>query len=739
MKFKNLSIKYKILSGSMALVLIMLVLGHLSYRYIGKVSGALFGITKNQAKALEYAVGVERMAMAAIMQEKNYLLERKEEAPRQAEAAVQELNGYLDKLEGIAKQYANPDLLQKAETARKASAEYAVQFKKGVSLLTEAAGAEKVMSEDGATVVDLLTKYHNAMLKEMNDAIEMNVKELIDATNDQVNMAGWAINLANEVRILEKEYLIRTDEKVLQNMQGKMQQLLALYDEMEANQKDATLLELISKAKEATAKYSAAAKLWARHDRDIKGQVLPAMKSLGENVIRQAQSAEAASYQSLKEADAAAEVLVASSSATIITTILIAVIIGVVISLILAIIITRPIVKGVDYTRQVALGDVSAMLAVDQGDEVGVLANSMNTLVENLRQMVKSAELIAAGDLTVQVDPLSEKDALGHALKNMVAKLSETMAEINISANNVAAGAGEMNSTSQAMSQGATEQASSLEEISSSMNEIASQTRQNAENASQANRLSAETKALAVKGDEHMSRRVVAMKEINESEQSISKIIKVIDEIAFQTNLLALNAAVEAARAGKYGKGFAVVAEEVRNLAARSAKAAKETENLIEGSVRKVADGAHMADNTAKALKEIVAAASKMTDLVGEIAAASNEQAQGVSQITSGLGQIDQVTQQNTAHAEESASAAEELSSQSLVLQQMVSTFRVDENRYFNDVKKQPVRDGRQKMLSGNGENAPDSKSAAPWGGVTAGNHLPSPVIALDDPEFGKY
>jgi len=369
-----------------------------------------------------------------------------------------------------------------------------------------------------------------------------------------------------------------------------------------------------------------------------------------------------------------------------------------------------PFAKAVHMAEDVSLGNLDTTIEIQQKDKFGKLADTMKKMVTNLQGLVLLAEKIAHGDLTVRVKPLSDKDALGYALKTMVERLSEMIAQINISANNVAAGAAQMNSASQAMSQGATEQASSLEEITSSMNEISAQTRQNAENASQANRLAGETKALAERGNEQMARMVSAMKDINDSSSSISKIIKVIDEIAFQTNLLALNAAVEAARAGKHGKGFAVVAEEVRNLAARSAKAAKETADMIEGAVRKVADGADMADKTAGALKEIVSATSKVTDLVAEIAAASNEQAQGVTQITSGLGQIDHVTQQNTGHAEESASAAEELSSQAMVLQQLVSTFKVDEHMAISGPdSRQNSRAGKRMLASGNAGSSRDS------------------------------
>jgi methyl-accepting chemotaxis protein len=235
---------------------------------------------------------------------------------------------------------------------------------------------------------------------------------------------------------------------------------------------------------------------------------------------------------------------------------------------------------------------------------------------------------------------------------------------MNDGANQVAAAANQVSDGSQTLAEGASEQAASLEETSSSMEQMSSMTRRNSENALQANDIAKQTRATAEKGANDMAAMSVAMEAIKASSDDIAKIIKTIDEIAFQTNILALNAAVEAARAGEAGMGFAVVADEVRNLAQRSAEAAKETAAKIEGAITKSGQGVEISNKVAKTLNEIVIKSRKMDELVAEVAAASREQTEGIAQINSAIGQMDKVTQGNSASAERSASAAQELNSQ---------------------------------------------------------------------------
>lgn len=340
----------------------------------------------------------------------------------------------------------------------------------------------------------------------------------------------------------------------------------------------------------------------------------------------------------------------------------------------------QPIEITSDYLERLAKGHLPAKITDTYKGEFNVIKNNINGLIESLETVVSLAGSLAKGTFTAAIESRSENDKLMSSMKEMVTKLNESFGYVAVSVEEITNGAAEISNASQSLSDGATRQASSLQQTNASMTEIGSQANQNAKSASVAKEKAETAQKDASNGNKQMQQMLKAMKEINDSSEKISKIIKVIDEIAFQTNLLSLNAAVEAARAGVHGKGFAVVAEEVRSLAQRSAKAARETTDLIEGSLQKVKNGSKIVEETDNALNKIVDGITKVFDIVNEIAVASNEQDAAVEQISVALTEIDRVTQANTANAEESAAAAEQLSGQALQLKQMISGFQLDRN-----------------------------------------------------------
>ena len=384
-------------------------------------------------------------------------------------------------------------------------------------------------------------------------------------------------------------------------------------------------------------------------------------------------------------------VIAQANSMTVVIIVFVAV--ALIVSIVLSLIIPKSIVKPLSIltasmkhssaTGDITLRqeDIEIIKKLSRAkDEVAQCIGACSAFLGRISEVAGTLEVLAHKDLTAELALLSDSDTMGQSLNLLIDNFNDMFGEIGSATVQVASGSRQIANGAQSLAQGSTEQAASIQELSSSISEIAGKTKDNSALADRAAALANTIMADAENGSRQMDEMMVAVRDINQASQSISKVIKVIDDIAFQTNILALNAAVEAARAGSAGKGFAVVAEEVRNLAAKSAEAAKDTSALIADSIEKAELGSRIADATSASLVGIVSGISESSQIANEIAKSSEEQYAGITQINVGIDQVAQVVQQNSATAEESAAASQEMSGQSSILEGLIAQFTLKGN-----------------------------------------------------------
>jgi len=377
--------------------------------------------------------------------------------------------------------------------------------------------------------------------------------------------------------------------------------------------------------------------------------------------------------------------LYVTATCVMIAVIIAIILVGVFFSFVIIRLIKTPISEIENAAIKMAEGDLDVEISYTSKDELGVLAAQVGRLIRKLRAIIDDENQflakMAEGDFTANSDCEEEYTGGFYPLlvsfRGIAEKLNDTMLQISQSSSQVAGGADQVSNGAQALAQGATEQASSVQELAATINEISSKVNQNADSARQASAAAGCVSEKMSVSKEKMQQMIQAMGDISNCSSEIGKIMKIIGDIAFQTNILALNAAVEAARAGTAGKGFAVVADEVRNLANKSTEASENIAALIENSLKAVENGTQIADDTAQSLIQAVNDVNEMTGIIGQISEASSDQADSIAQILTGIDQISNVVQTNSATAEESAAASEELSSQSQLMKRLVERFKL--------------------------------------------------------------
>ncbi|OLN26845.1 Methyl-accepting chemotaxis protein I (serine chemoreceptor protein) [Desulfovibrio sp. DV] len=623
---KNMKLGVKISIGFGLLIAIACALGGMAIINMNGVEDQSTRLVREYMPEVAIANSIERATLGTMLEMRSYGYT---EDKKQFEAGMRnlaELKRALAEAKAHSEKY--PKLVKLREDVVKAQAkctDYEKLINETASRIDALAVVRKNLDAAAGDIVKNSQGYLDSQQKKIREEIGQNVNaQLLQERVDKIDNAAAAIATVTAIRVNNYRGQLYRDPRHIDEAIKAFAEFDQTIESIRAKTREEGNLRQLAALKDASGKYRQALLDFLDNFKAL--QDIAAKRLEAANGVQDAaeETAKAALDATQKIADSAV-ISLSTASSIMYGGLGAALVLGIIIAILLTKAITGPVIKGVTFAKAMAEGDFTRLLDIDQKDEMGVLAASLN---------------------------------------EMVGKLREVVAEVQSASENVASGSEELSASAQSMSQGATEQAASVEEISSSMEEMSSNIKQNAENAQQTQSIAVKAAQDAREGGEAVISAVAAMKNIAEK-------ISIIEEIARQTNLLALNAAIEAARAGEHGKGFAVVAAEVRKLAERSGSAASEISDLSASSVR-------VAEQAGSMLTKMVPDIQRTADLVQEIAAASQEQNSGADQINRAIQQLDQVVQQNASASEEMASTSEELSSQAEQLQSTMAFFRVD-------------------------------------------------------------
>ncbi|WP_022660635.1 methyl-accepting chemotaxis protein [Paucidesulfovibrio longus] len=640
---KNLKLGVKLGAGFGLLMLIAATLGGIATYNMLSVGAQSKVLAEEYVPEVDIANNIERHSLLTMFAMRGYALSMEPKLWEEAQSGLEEVRNYLAQAKAHSEKYR--DLVKLREGVEIATSKVD-QYDK----LAQRTNELIVVMEQDRTAMDAAAA---AYMKNCANFLESQTNAMIEEVNqgqpapkllERLNKVSWVndiIDLGNDTRVRNFKAQAMRDPEMLEAALGNFARMDELFNKLRTVTRREDNLKQIEATRAAANDYRQAMESFLKNLKEL-AEVGKGRETSSADVLKAAQDTAAAGMALTKERAAESVAALNTASTVMVIGLVVALLLGVVVAVLLTRIITKPVLLGVTFAENMAQGDFTQNLDIDQKDEVGVLAGSLNDMVAKLRQVVH---------------------------------------DVQSATENVASGSEELSASAQTLSQGATEQAASIEEVSSSMEEMTANIKQNADNARQTEAIAQQAARDAAEGGQAVNQAVDAMKNIAEK-------ISIIEEIARQTNLLALNAAIEAARAGEHGKGFAVVAAEVRKLAERSGAAAGEISELSSNTVQ-------VADNAGQMLAKLVPDIQKTAELVQEITAASNEQNAGVEQINRAIQQLDQVIQSNASAAEEMASTSEELSSQSQMLQQTMSFFRVGQS----ESRRMVVRKQKPKQL----------------------------------------